>query len=365
MNILYKKFKSNFFEACYEVHEPQNGMRLDQFLQLFYHSFSREQVKEKIRNGDVTITGRSGKMKPNTKVYNKEKVTVFTYKTIHEDEYWRGEKILLEESPQIIYEDDELTVLAKPPFMSTHPTGKHLFYCATVFCESLSGHGGHSVHRLDRETSGILLIAKNPKAAKKYTVFFEKEQVKKCYFLIGVKNESFNSIKKFTANERLDTGGEGLLRVLIGHYPEESKEGKRAQTHFQILHEENDYLLGLAFPQTGRQHQIRVHAKVHGFPLLGDKIYYGSYPMFQRFKDGFASPEDHDYMQLPRHALHATAINLPWGTKEKDGPSARKTFFCEPPNDIRNWIKKNLNLNYENFMANTQKNITDYFNDLK
>jgi 23S rRNA-/tRNA-specific pseudouridylate synthase len=227
MNILYKKFQPDHFEARYEVHEPQDGMRLDQFLQRHFPSFSREQVKEKIKDGDVTINNRPGRMKPNTKVYNKEQVTVFIYKTIHEDEWWNGEKLELEINPPIIYEDEGLIALSKPPFMSTHPTGKHLFYCATVYCEAHCGHGTHSVHRLDRETSGVLLVAKNPKAANKYTVYFEKEQVNKCYFFIGVKNESYANNEEFTAKERLDTGGEGLLRVLIGHHPEDGPAGKR------------------------------------------------------------------------------------------------------------------------------------------
>ncbi len=357
MNILYKKFLPDHFEACYEVHEPQDGMRLDQFLQRHFVSFSREQVKEKIKNGDVQIKGRPGKMKPNSKVYNKDQVTVFTYKTIHEDEWWNGEKLELELNPPIIYEDEGLYVLSKPPFMSTHPTGKHLFYCATVYCESLNGSGTHSVHRLDRETSGVLLVAKNPQAANKYTQYFEHERVRKCYFFIGVKNNQFKGKLEFTAHERLDTGGEGLLRVLIGYHPADSNIGKRAETHFKILYEQDQYVLGLAFPKTGRQHQIRVHALAHGFPLLGDKIYYGSYPMFQRFKDRYASQEDHDYMQIPRHALHATAINIPW---EED----RRTFFCEPPQDMSNWIKENLSLNYDNFFDNVKDELENYFKEL-
>lgn len=362
MNILYKKFLPDHFEACYEVHEPQDGMRLDQFLQRHFPSFSREQVKEKIKEGDVKITGRPGKMKPNTKVYNKEQVVVFIYKTVHEDEWWNGEKLELETSPPILYEDEGLYVVSKPPFMSTHPTGKHLFYCATVYCESLCGHGTHSVHRLDRETSGILLVAKNPQAANKYTVYFEKEQVNKCYFFIGVKKEDTHIPPEFTANERLDTGGEGLLRVCIGHHPEDSDVGKRAQTHFIKLHEEysshknKTYVLGLAFPKTGRQHQIRVHALAHGFPLLGDKIYYGSYPMFQSFKDLYAKTEDYEMMELPRHALHATSINIPWENVE-----GRRTFFCPPPKDMTDWIKENLSIEYDHFLKETQSKIEDYF----
>ncbi|MBC98614.1 MAG: hypothetical protein CME63_12765 [Halobacteriovoraceae bacterium] len=365
MNIIYKKFQPDSFEVCYEVHSPQNGMRLDQYLQIFFPSFSREQVKEKIKEGDVQIIGRPGKMKPNTKVYDKEKITVFIYKTIHEDEWWNGEKLELETAPPVIYQDDDLIALSKPAFMSTHPTGKHLFYCATVYCESLCGHGTHSVHRLDRETSGVLLVGKNPEAANRFTTYFEHERVQKCYFFIGVKNEHYKGVKEFTAKERLDTGGEGLLRVLIGYHPEDSNVGKRAETGFKILYEEGEYILGLAFPKTGRQHQIRVHALAHGFPLLGDKIYYGSYPMFQRFKDLLASPEDYAYMQLPRHALHATAINIPWpnskdkAQNEQDEP--RRTFYCNPSLDMSNWIRENLSLDYDKFFAEAKEVIEASF----
>jgi len=362
MNILYKKFQPDSFEACYEVHEPQDGMRLDQFLQRYFPSFSREQIKEKIKAKEVHIEGRPGRMKPNTKVYTKEKVTCFIFKTEHEDEWWNGEKLKLEENPPLVYEDENLFVLSKPPFMATHPTGKHLFFCATVYCESLCGHGTHSVHRLDRETSGILLVAKNPKAANHFTTSFEKELVRKCYLFIGVINNDYQGKEKFTANERLDTGGEGLLRVNIGHHAHDSGIGKRAETDFHILHTEQSegktYALGLAFPKTGRQHQIRVHAKAHGFPLLGDKLYYGSYKMFQSFKDRYATPEDYQFMQLARHALHATAINIPWSDKD---PSIRKTFFCPPPLDMSEWITRNLTVDYDNFLENAKSTIEDYF----
>jgi 23S rRNA-/tRNA-specific pseudouridylate synthase len=178
--------------------------------------------------------------------------------------------------------------------------------------------------------------------------------VRKCYFFIGVKNSEYKEIREFSAKERLDTGGEGLLRVLIGHHPEDSGIGKRAETGFKILYEEDKYILGLAFPKTGRQHQIRVHAKAHGFPLLGDKLYYGSYKMFQSFKDRYARPEDYEFMQLPRHALHAAAINIPW---END----RRTFFGPPPEDMGAWIRSNLNLDYDQFLEDMKGSVEDYF----
>jgi 23S rRNA pseudouridine1911/1915/1917 synthase len=359
MSIIYKKFSGSSFEVCYEVHSPQDGMRLDQFLLLYFPSFSRQQVKEKIKNKEVIIQERIGVHKPNTKVYDKERIIAFVYKSSHEDEWWNGEKIELQETPDIVFEDDNLFIISKPPYMSTHPTGKHLFNCATVYLESLTKKTAHSVHRLDRETSGVLILAKNPKAANQYTVHFEKNNVSKCYFFIGVANDDYEDKMEFSANERLDTGGEGLLRVLIGHYPHDSQAGKVAQTHFKILYQHGPYLLGLAFPVTGRQHQIRVHALAHGFPLLGDKIYYGSYKMFQSFKDRYATEEDYAFMQLPRHALHATAINLPFGESNE-----RRTFHSSLPHDLIDWIKSNFPQSIEDIQRNVLSEIDSYFNKL-
>ena len=354
MSILYKKFSNDSFEVCYQVHAPQHGMRLDQFLQIYFPSFSRQQIKEKIKNKEVIIEGRPGQHKPNTKIHEKEKIFAFVFKTKHEDEWWHGEKIALQTIPEVIYQDDNLFVISKPPYMSTHPTGKHLFNCATVYLESQTGKTAHSVHRLDRETSGALILAKNPAAAKEYTMHFENNLVSKCYFFIGVHKEGEPLQDIFTANERLDGGGEGLKRVLIGHHPENSEQGKVAQTHFNIIHHEPPYVIGLAFPVTGRQHQIRVHAMAHGFPLLGDKIYYGSYAMFQRFKDLYATKEDYDYMQLTRHALHAIAVNLPF----KD---TRKTFLSPLPDDLKDWLKDNISLSFESITKKVTEITENYF----
>lgn len=354
MSVLYKRFLPDRYETAYIVNDKQSGMRLDQFLLLYMTSFSREQVKQKIKDGDVNIQNREGTHRPNTKVYEKEVVEFCIRKTIHEDEWWNGEKLELDE-PEILYEDDNLYVLSKPAYMATHPTGKHLFNCATVYLESICGHNVHSIHRLDRETSGILLIGKNPKASSQMTICFEKEQVKKCYFFIAIKNDDYKGETSFEANERLETGGEGLRRVYIDHYPENSDQGKRARTLFKILKTEGDTVIGLAFPQTGRQHQIRVHAMAHGLPLLGDKLYLGSYEMFQRFKDRYATPEDHELMQIPRQALHAIALNLPY-------PEKRKTFLSYIPKDLSEWISKNTKINLDDLHEQIKLEVENYFN---
>ncbi len=335
MPILDKKFTPERCLIRYKVDEDQHGMRLDQFLQCYLSTFSRENVKKKIQDGEIQIKNRPGKMRPNSRVHYNDIVSMSIVKTEHEDEFWEGKKISLEKIQDIIFEDDHLIVISKPPFMSTHPTGRHLFYCATVHFEEIYHKTIHSIHRLDRETSGILLLGKDSKTSNQVSTSFEKGLVKKCYFFIS--KSSYSGLLNFCEESRLDNPDEGRKRVLIQSYPKESDQGKEAKTFFKILFQEKNYTLGLAFPHTGRQHQIRVHALINNLPLLGDKLYLGGYPVFQRFKDFVSTKEDYKFLEIPRHALHAYAIKIPYQNQER-------IFKSKIPNDLSSWIQKNLSI---------------------
>ena len=332
MPILDKRFSTQLYMVKWEVDEEFHNLRLDQFLMNYLDTWSRELIKKKIKKGGIEIKGRPGIHRPNTKVHWKDVITMKTWREElinAEDEFWNGEKLPLQDT-EILYEDSGLLVIAKPPFMSTHPTGKHIFHCATVYYEEVCGHPVHSIHRLDRETSGVLLLGKTPASSNKLTENFEKDRVQKCYFFMA-KVRGFNGETEFRASERIGPKESGLKRVINYTFPQNSREGKSAQTDFQILHEENGYVLGLAFPKTGRQHQIRVHAAHYGLPLLGDKLYLGDYPTFQRFKDRYATDKDFEAMELPRHALHSTALYFPY-------ENVNKVFFAPIPKDFREWI---------------------------
>ena len=103
---------------------------------------------------------------------------------------------------------------------------------------------------------------------------------------------------------------------------------------FKLIFENTDYVIGLAFPQTGRQHQIRTHAAFHGYPLIGDKIYNGDPKLFMRFKDKVSKPEDFEIMQLSRHALHAIALKLPYPSADNE-----TLFRGEVPEEFIGWIQ--------------------------
>lgn len=333
---IFKKFTTQLYEAIYQVEEHQDGMRLDQYCATFFVSFSRQQIKKKIAAGEVQILDRPYPHKPSVKVYEYEKVRVTTPRGDLEDEYWRGEKLDLQFTPEVLFEDEDIIAISKPSYMTTHPTGRHLFNCATVFFEEKYAKTIHSIHRLDRETSGVLLLAKNPKAAQVCTDHFEKDKVSKCYFFMAHKRDLSKTSFPFVASERLGNIEDFIPRLFVHCFPNDSKEGKHAQTTFHLLWENDEYILGLAFPKTGRQHQIRSHAAFHGFPLIGDKLYNGDPKVFQRFKDGVATKEDHDLMDLSRHALHAAALQFPYPKSEL------KLITAPIPEDFKKWIQNHL-----------------------
>jgi 23S rRNA pseudouridine1911/1915/1917 synthase len=335
----------------HRVMDADEGERLDKFLMKFMGTLSREFIKNKIKKGDITIVGRQSPHRPNTKVHSGEMVHMLTtYKQAHEEEIWRGEEVKLQTIPEVIFDNAELIVINKPAFMSTHPTGRHLFNCATIAVKEIVQAPVYGVHRLDRETSGILIMGKTAKAAGDLGNSFEFKKAKKCYFLIAKLNGKPAPDFPFVAHERLHRTQALKGRLYTLHFPQDSTEGKNAKTAFELLHQEGDYVFALAFPLTGRQHQIRVHGMVHGLTLLGDKLYSGDRELFGRFKDGLATESDHELMEIPRQALHAMALKI-----------NQHMFISSFPKDLITWSKEKLNFDLNSLKEKTQEIIAAKF----
>jgi 23S rRNA pseudouridine1911/1915/1917 synthase len=341
MSEIEKSFTTEKYVVTHPVQIEQDGWRLDQFVQKCMPTLSRQFHKKKIERGEVVISGRKPPHKPSVKVHHGEKVTITTHNDgMIEEEYWYGKPVEREPNPAVVFEDQDLIVLNKPPYMITHPAGKNLFYCATVYFETMYKHTIHSIHRLDRETSGILLLAKNPKTAQKVSQLFEDDKVRKCYFLIAHRSSNATPFP-FTAKERMDREEGNIPQAMMSFFPEDSLLGKDSETHFELLFEKDNYILALAFPLTGRQHQIRVHAACHGYPLLGDKLYNGDPGVFMRFKDFVATDEDHEKMQIPRQALHAVALKFTYPKEEFNH------FIAPLPLDLSKWLEDKLGIKHE------------------
>jgi 23S rRNA pseudouridine1911/1915/1917 synthase len=340
---VYKKFGSSHFEVHLKAQEHEQGLRLDQFAALFLESFSRQVIKKKIAKNEIRILDRPGENRPSKKIIKDEIIIIETYP--------ENDDHLTLAPPEVIFENDDIIVINKPPFMITHPAGRSLFYTATSYFENARQQKIHSIHRLDGETSGVMMLAKNPEAAMRYTQHFENNQVKKIYFFIAKKKQSTLNFP-FTANERMGQKEDYIPSLFVFCYPQDSQEGKSAETLFEVISEDESYLLGLALPHTGRQHQIRAHAAFHGIPLMGDKLYLAGPEIFMRFKDNVATKADEIVMEFHRHALHCLAL--------KFNQEHENNFFVSTlPKDLKQWLMENWK--YED-VSSIEIKIKNYLN---
>ncbi len=359
MSLIFKEYKLSICISKYQVDIEEDGIRLDQYVQKYITALSREYIKKKITQKEITIDKRIHPLKASSKVHTGEIITVSMPASNRDEEFWNGQQIDLDMNPPIIFEDQDIVVISKPPFMSTHPTGRRIYYCATNLLEEKYQKKIYSIHRLDRETSGVLVMGKEVFYSNLISRQFEEGQIKKCYFFISKSKDDtvYNGPLEFTARERLDAGDDELTRVVVSCYPQDSKQGKRAETFFKIIHQENDIILGMAFPKTGRQHQIRVHAMAHNLSLLGDKIYWGGYEMFSRFKDKIATSSDIADLEIPRQALHAISLKLKYKNEDK-------VFTAPIPLDLITWLKKRVKIPVSEIEFKIHDTIKNYWNSL-
>jgi 23S rRNA pseudouridine1911/1915/1917 synthase len=227
----------------------------------------------------------------------------------------------------LIYQDDDLLVVDKPAGLPMHPTAR--YHHGTLVSQLKLRFGATEpaspAHRLDRETSGIVVCGRTLKASQVLGEYFQSGQVKKEYLAVveGATPPTF-------AVDAPIAEGTDLIRISVRI---DREVGKPAQTTFETIeHREHDgvtYSLLRCRPQTGRQHQIRIHAKEAGYPLVGDKMYGADANLFDRFTKGELTDDDRAMLRLSRHALHASRI-------EFQHPSSRHPleFSSSLPEDL-------------------------------
>ena len=225
---------------------------------------------------------------------------------------------------EIIDETDDYIVVDKPPFLLMHPTkpdGARTLWkeLRELFAFELANGGQVSiVNRLDRETSGLVLVAKTSAAARRFGLLMQRQQFKKEYLAIVW---GWPQWERYFVDAPLDRQGRHQksaiwLKQMI--HP----TGSPAQTELQI---ERRFVRGAsdgragpaekfslirAIPRTGRTHQIRVHLASIGHPIVGDKIYGPDEQLYLRFIQCGWTPELEERLLLPRHALHATKLAI-------------------------------------------------------
>jgi 23S rRNA pseudouridine1911/1915/1917 synthase len=297
-------------DLSFVVGEEHSGQRIDLFLTLMIDGYSRVFLRRVVMADQVLVDGRP--VKPAFRVYPGQRVTVGELPPAPTDGPI-AEAIPLD----VLYEDESLVAINKPAGMVVHPAKGHWSGTLTAALAhhfaQLSDAGGPTrpgiVHRLDRETSGVIIIAKTNEVHFKLCAQFEARDVQKKYITI--------------VSGTLDRDRDRIVQA-IGHHPYQREKmairnghpsSRYAETQFEVTQRFPGYAVLNVFPKTGRTHQIRVHLAHLGCPVLCDRLYAGHAQvtrgqLLRRLVRGLPlRPEDADVL-LERQALHAAQIEF-------------------------------------------------------
>ena len=321
----------------FKVDKGQEPLRIDKFLMNRIENASRNKIQLAAKNGSIKVNNIS--VKQNYRVKPRDEIKVmFSYPPF--ENLLKPEKIDF----QIIYEDRDLLVVNKPPNLVVHPGhGNYsgtllngILYHVKDLPENNSGRPG-LVHRIDKDTSGLLVVAKSEIAMRNLSEQFFLKQTKRNYIALvwgSFKNKS-GSINNYIGRDKKNR--------MIMSVSDDKDHGKNAITHYKVLEDLNYVSLLECRLETGRTHQIRAHMKYLGNPIFNDERYGGNKilkgTMFTKYKQFV----ENCFKLLPRQALHAKSIGF-------NHPRSNKimSFESELPNDIQLCLEKWKNYSKNN-----------------
>jgi 23S rRNA pseudouridine1911/1915/1917 synthase len=281
----------------YKVNIEEVGKRIDAYVSNIENEISRTAAQRLIEEGSITVNG--GKVKASYKVQENDLIEIAENKP--KEIELKAENIPVE----IIYEDEDIIVVNKPKGLVVHPAvgnpdGTLVNAIMAICKDSLSGIGGEIrpgiVHRLDKDTSGILIIAKNDVAHINLSNQIKNHEVEKTYIALvrGIVKEN-----EATINMPIGRSTKDRKKMAV------NKNGKNAITHFKVLKRYDKYTLVEIKIETGRTHQIRVHLSHIGYPVVGDYTYSNGKndfnvegQMLHSKKIKFRHPKSNELMEL-------------------------------------------------------------------
>lgn len=299
---------SMFEHYRFPVDKGQTMLRIDKYLTQHMEKTSRHRIQLAIDAGYVRVDGRI--VKANYKVKPNELITiVMPYQR-------RGMEIRPENIPlDIAYEDDDLLVVNKPAGLVVHPGHGHF---SGTLINALAFHLGVSqgpdgtdermgilVHRIDKNTSGLLVVAKNDEAQMGLAKQFFDHTIERKYIAIV-----WGNVKEDEGTINANIGRDPNDRMRFKAFDPENGIGKHAVTHYKVLERFGYVTLIECRLETGRTHQIRVHMNSIGHPLFNDDRYGGDRILNGTIYSKYKQFIDNCFKLLPRHALHAKTLGF-------------------------------------------------------
>lgn len=305
----------------YTVEPNYAGWRLDKYLCEKIRRASRTRVQQIIER-DLVF---ERKLKPSTLVW--PGLTFELRRRMR-----REPTVPPPEALREVYLDDAILVVDKPAGLPIHPTAR--YHHGTLVSQLTVKHGkdfrADPAHRLDRETSGLVVCGRTLEACQRLVKAFKDGAVEKQYLAVV---EGWPPRDDFEVDAPI-AEGTPLIRIAVRI---DRAVGKPAKTRFQVVQRfERDgarFAVLRCFPETGRQHQIRIHAQVAGFPLVGDKMYGPDPGYFDRFSKRCLEPEAWERLRLDRHALHAAYLSFVHPVTRQ-----RVQFDSPLPDDLKDFV---------------------------